>query len=439
MMSLLRKVSGLIRNRLGPHAQRAFTLVSGASAAQLVPLAIAPILTRLYSPSDFGVLAIFASVTAILTAVAAGRYTVAIMLPDRDRDAVQVTGLALLIAAAVSLLLLALAPVALAFFGRLGIIHDLGGWLYLVPAAVFMGSMSESLSYFSLRRDKVGVISRAKVLRTTTSGGAQILLGVLGAGVLGLLGGSLIGLATGNLRLIQIFLDAVRTSPVRWCQVKEVAAKYSNFPKFDLWGSLANTLGYNVITIGIGLIYAYQSLGQYALAFRTASLPSALIGVAIGQVYLREAARRVDSPVLALRAFYKTTLILAAVSVPPMAVIGIWGQQIFGLVFGAEWQLAGVYASAMMPLVWARFVASPMTSAFYVYGRQRVFLISQVVLLVITLATMTVASQVGWSLETLLFVQSSVLGFFYLILLYLARRTIINTLPPDARPQPYSE
>ena len=421
----------MISNRLGPHAKRAFTLASGASAAQFVPLVIAPILTRLYSPQDFGVLAIFASATAILTAVAAGRYTVAIMLPERDEDAVQVAGLALLIAAAVSLLLLSLAPVALALFGSVGMVRDLGYWVYLVPVAVFMGSMFESLSYFSLRRDKVGLISRAKVLRTTISGGAQIIFGLLGAGALGLLGGSLLGLATGNMRLIQVFLGAVRTHSMRWHRVKTVAAQYSNFPKYDLWGSLANTLGYNIITIGIGLIYAYQSLGQYALAFRTASLPSALIGVALGQVYLREAARRVDSPVLALRAFHKTVVVLAALSVVPMTVIGIWGQQIFGLVFGAEWQLAGVYASAMMPLVWARFVASPMTSAFYVYGKQRAYLISQMVLLAITLATMTLASQLGWSLESLLIVQSSILGLFYLILLYTARMTIVNSKGPN--------
>ena len=142
-MISLRALSAKLSNRLGPHGKRALTLVSGTSAAQLIPLAIAPILTRLYSPEDYGILAIFGSIVAVLTAVAAGRYTVAVMLPDNDRDAVQVTGLALFLAAVVSALLLLLVPVTLGFLGGLGMIHDLGNWLYLVPIAVFLGSVFE--------------------------------------------------------------------------------------------------------------------------------------------------------------------------------------------------------------------------------------------------------------------------------------------------------
>ena len=149
-----------------------------------------------------------------------------------------------------------------------------------------------------------------------------------------------------------------------------------------------------MIIIGVGAIYAYHTLGQYALAFRFTTLPSALLGLALGQVYLREAALRVNSPALALRAFYRMAAVFAAVSVVPMAVIGLWGQALFGLFFGPEWRLSGIYATAMMPLVWARFVASPMSSVFLIYGKQRILLLFQSILLVIVVVTMLVASRV---------------------------------------------
>ena len=420
-----------LRKRLGPHGKRAMTLVGGASAAQLIPLAIAPILTRLYTPNDYGILAIFGSIAAILTAVAAGRYTVAIMLPDNDRDAVQVTGLALFLAALVSALLLLLVPVALWSMGGVSMVHDLGGWLYLVPVAVFLGSMFESLGYFGLRKDKVSQIAKANVLKTAIGGGTQVSLGFLGVGLPGLLGGLFLGLATGNYRLIRIYADSLHAYRLHWPQMRSMAAKYSNFPKYDLWGNLANTLSYNVITVGVGAIYAYQALGQYSLAFRFASLPSALIGVAIGQVYLREAARRVNSPALALRAFNRTVAILAAASVVPMAVIVLWGQELFGLIFGQKWQFAGIYAAAMMPLVAARFVSSPLSSVFYIYSKQRILLVFQMILLVVILVTMTFAFKLDWSLQRLLLVQSFILGGFYIILLYFARRIIIHSVAND--------
>ena len=243
-MSPLKMQLANVVNRIGPHGKRAMTLVSGASAAQLVPLAIAPILTRLYSPDEYGVLAIFMSIVAVLTAVAAGRYTVAIMLPDGDGDAVQVTGLAQVLAALVSVLLLLLVPVTQGLLGGLGMIYKLGGWLYLVPVAVLLGSVFESLGYFSLRKDKVTQIARANVLKAAISGGTQISLGLLGAGLPGLLGGVLIGLATGNVRLIRIYLDGLRAYRLNWPQMKTMAAKYSNFPKYDRWANLANTLPY---------------------------------------------------------------------------------------------------------------------------------------------------------------------------------------------------
>lgn len=420
-------LSGTLANRLGPHGKRAMTLVGGTSAAQLIPLAIAPFLTRLYSPEEYGVLAIFGSISAILAAVAAGRYTVAIMLPESDRDAVQVTGLALFIAASVSALLLVLTPVALSLIGGVNMIQKLGAWLYLVPVAVFLGSMFESLGYFSLRKDKVSQIARANVMKTAISGGSQVSLGLLGVGLPGLMWGGLLGLASGNIRLIRIYMDGLRAHPLHWPQIKAMAQRYSNFPKYDLWGNLANSLAYNLITIGVGAIYSYHALGQYALAFRSASMPLAILSVALGQVYLREAARRVNSPALALRAFYRAGALLIAVSVIPMVVVGLWGGTLFSFVFGAEWHLAGVYAAAMTPLLWARFVSSPLSSVFYIYGKQATLLIFQTILLAVIVLTMTASFELTWSLRELLLVQSSLMGSFYVVLLYFARRTIVHS------------
>jgi len=423
----LRVLSAKFGKRLGPHGKRAITLITGASTTQLITLAIAPILTRLYSPSDYGILAIFGAIAAILTAVAAGRYTVAIMLPANDHDAVQVTGLALFLAAFVSVFLFLLVPFAIWLLDGVSMIHSLGGWLYLVPVAVFLGSTFESLGYFSLRKDKVGQLAGARVLKSAISGGTQVSLGFIGTGVSGLLGGALLGLATGNTRLIRIYAHSLRAYPVEWPRMKSMAARYSNFPKYELWASLANTLAFSGFVIGVGLIFESHAVGQYALAYRFTTLPSALLGVAIGQVYLREAARLVNSPASALRAFYRAAAILAGLSVVPLIVIGLWGPTLFGLIFGSEWNLSGIYAAAMMPLVWARFVASPLSSVFHIYGKQRILLAFQIMLLSLVVATMLTAFNLEWSLQRLLLVQSFLLGGFYVLLLLGARRTIVRS------------
>lgn len=403
------------------------TLVSGASAAQLIPIAIAPVLTRLYEPADFGVLAAFASITAVFVAVAAGRYSVAIMLPDNDRDAVQVTGLALVVTAGTTALLLLAASAALAFGDDLGIVSDLGYWLYLIPVTVFASAAFEALSHFALRKDRIGDLARANVVKAAATGGAQLSLGWAGAGFGGLIGGSLVGLATGNGSLTRIYRGELRRTPLSMVGMRRVAAQYSHFPKFDLWSNLANILSYNLLILAVGWIYGSAFLGQYSIAVRFAALPSVLLGVAVGQVYLREAAQRVGSPASALRAFNRTVGVLALTSVVPMLAMALWGPNIFSWLFGQEWRAAGTYAACMVPLLWVRFIVSPLTSAYHVYGRQRLLLVFQLLLLATVVVTTAGAFVLDWSLPSFIVIQSSSMAALYVVILVVAHRIIVRS------------
>jgi O-antigen/teichoic acid export membrane protein len=434
---LARRIRGVQRRRLiwwiGPHGRRAMTLVGGASAAQLIPVAIAPFLTRLYEPADFGLLAAFASITAVFVAVAAGRYSVAIMLPDNDRDAVQVTGLALVVTAGTTALLLLAAFATLAFGGDLGIASDLGYWLCLIPVTVFASAAFEALSHFALRKDRIGDLARANVVKAAATGGAQLSLGCAGAGLGGLIGGSLVGLATGNGRLTRIYRGELRRTPLSMVDMRRVAARYSHFPKFDVWSNLANILSYNLLILAVGWIYGSAVLGQYSIAVRFAALPSVLLGVAMGQVYLREAARRVGSPASALRAFNRTVGVLSLFSVIPMLAIAFWGPDIFSWLFGQEWRAAGTYAACMVPLLWVRFIVSPLTSAYHVYGRQRVLLMFQLLLLATVLVTTAAATLLDWSLPSFILIQSSSMAALYVVILLVAHHTIASS-PTGGRP-----
>ena len=72
-------------------SKNVLTLVTGTTIAQSIPIAISPILTRIYTPEDFGVLALFISITTILGTIANGRYELAIVLPKRDNNALELT------------------------------------------------------------------------------------------------------------------------------------------------------------------------------------------------------------------------------------------------------------------------------------------------------------------------------------------------------------
>ena len=96
----------------GSFAAHVLTLMTGATIAQAIPIAIAPILTRLYTPSDFGVFALFSSLVSLAAIIATGRYELAIMLPEDDQDAINLMALSV----GISLLVSSICLVVVAIF-----------------------------------------------------------------------------------------------------------------------------------------------------------------------------------------------------------------------------------------------------------------------------------------------------------------------------------
>ena len=97
MIQLLKPKSEFNRNIL--------TLMTGSTIANAIPVAISPILTRIYSPEDFGLLALFLAVTTIFGTIVNGRYELAIMLPKKDEDAINIVALGFVIMSLITLIL----------------------------------------------------------------------------------------------------------------------------------------------------------------------------------------------------------------------------------------------------------------------------------------------------------------------------------------------
>src|SRR5690606_40130625 len=96
-MKFIQKVSArlgalLPRNHF---ARGVSVLVGGAAGSQLLMLLAAPLLTRLYTPEDFGLLAICVGVLAMFGAIASFRYEGAITLPEDNVEAANVAALCL--------------------------------------------------------------------------------------------------------------------------------------------------------------------------------------------------------------------------------------------------------------------------------------------------------------------------------------------------------
>ncbi|HHD79092.1 MAG TPA: translocase, partial [Epsilonproteobacteria bacterium] len=142
--------------------------MTGTSIAQAIPLAISPILTRIYTPEDFGIFALYMSVASMIAVTATGRYELAIMLPKKDDDAMNIVALSIVISFFVSFITL-----LIVFSFNAQITHLLGNpeisfWLYFIPITVLLTGIYQSFNYWINRKKEYGRLATNKVIQSGT-------------------------------------------------------------------------------------------------------------------------------------------------------------------------------------------------------------------------------------------------------------------------------
>ena len=80
----------------GRFAKGVAVLAGGAALGQAITVLVSPILTRLYSPEDFGVFGVYASILGIVTVIASLRYEYALPFPEDGETAANILALCFL-------------------------------------------------------------------------------------------------------------------------------------------------------------------------------------------------------------------------------------------------------------------------------------------------------------------------------------------------------
>ena len=125
--------------------QNVAILLVGTVMSQAIPIAISPILTRIYSPSDFGLFALYFSISMILSVFVTGRYEMAIMLPKDEVDAVDITKLSISITVIVSALLFVVIYIFKARIAEALKNKEIENWLLLLPVTVLVIGFSSNI------------------------------------------------------------------------------------------------------------------------------------------------------------------------------------------------------------------------------------------------------------------------------------------------------
>ena len=373
-------------NKLLPHSRYArdvVTLMTGTSLAQAIPIAISPILTRLYSPEEFGRFAIYMAVAMIASVLVTGRYELAILLPRQDHDALHIAALAIGLSVIISGVLLFIVIFAAHPIANLLGDAALVPWLYWVPASTLLLGVYQSLNYWSNRKAQYKRLAISRTALSASAALAQLGSGYAGSGAVGLVGGQLAGqvLATSVLARLVWREDCavVRTLSVPRSLV--LAKKYINFPKYLIVAHGFNTASGQMPVLLLSALFTTTASGFFTLTQRVMAAPMSLVANALGDVFRQEASQAYIQQGNCKEIYQRTFKRLLLISTVPFAIFFFIAPELFAWVFGEQWRGAGEYAQILTPMAFLQFITSPLSTMFMIAEKQRFDLYWQVFLL----------------------------------------------------------
>jgi O-antigen/teichoic acid export membrane protein len=340
---------------------RAIGLLTGSAfVAQLLPLVVLPLLTRLYSPADYGILALFAALSMTLAPLATSSLEQAVPLPKRDSHAALLIAAALLWMAIVGIVLLV---IIVAWHQTLIDAFDLqkiSAVIYAVPLGIGSIGAYQLFSYWLIRRGAYRAVACNKLVQAGSTAALSVALGLVS-----LRAGLIIGLAGGyGLGALVAYRQSRRHGLVLPAALNlrfyAIIRRHRHFLIYGGIPCILNTAASMLPAILINRFYSAEIAGLYVLARQIIGAPTAMVAQAAGQVVLRTVAAdehtgKSYSCEMRMLFFY-----LLALGFAMSLFLWTAGPVLFHFLFGARWYAAGRYAGMLSIAAIFWLAVSPM-------------------------------------------------------------------------------
>lgn len=403
-------------------------LVSAGVVGQLIQLVAIPLVARLYTPSDFGVFAVFTAIFAISLVISGLRYELAIPLVGGENNAL-------------ALLLLVLALNGFSAFVVVTVIFFWGSWiadalnvpdlwaiLWLLPVVLIGAGGYKSFQFWAIRNRAFSIVARTRVFQSASNAALQLGCGFISLGPTGLAAGQLAGSSMGVMSLARL----VPFSRLAWIKrtllrrMRILAVRYKRFPKYDIAASLTDEVSVQLPNILLASLFSPTVAGFYILVDRIVMRPLGLISQSIGQVMYSRSREHISKGNIATYSTYIVLTLLIFISIPTI-IMFVYSEDIFVILFGEKWGEAGIYAGWLTVGMAAHFIYSSVSLTLMATNAQNINLCIHVSMLALKVSALLYGYFVGSAFAAIVAVALAnglgYLGAIVLVIFHTSRYT----------------
>lgn len=415
-------------------------LLGGTAASQVILIAITPILTRIYTPEDFGVLATLTGVLSVLGILSSFRYAQALTIVNSEAERHNV----LLLCNTITVFNVVFSAVLTGLFGE-----QILSWfklsadpliLWLVPLGFLFVGLQNTYRLLHIGRRNFRVVAVSQVAKTMATVVLQLALFTFGA--VGISIGYVLGFGFAVLVLVvPAIRELAQSSEASLTGMRAAAYRYRDFPIYSSWAGLINNFSQYLPHFLFPFYFGMAGTGLFLLAQRMTFAPVSTIVKTTADVltpYAATAKREGRLDVLVLAAIKKLSVLVSI----PAVLIAVISPFVFAILFGEEWALSGELTTYLAVAVFFNAVGNPISRIIPILERQAIGLGFNVVMFVarggaivaggaqdsVVLATLyySVASAIVWCGYILLIAHLS--GIAWVKALVLMIRSVLFSL-----------
>jgi lipopolysaccharide exporter len=337
-------------------AKNVKVLTTGTIIAQGITITVTPILSRLFTPSDYGLFALFGAVSVIVGTIVSLSYPIRIILPNRDHEAIKLLLISLLLSIFLGMTILSvtifLPDTAIAWLG----LDSLEGWIFVAIAVGMVTAIVNAFTYWLNRHSEYKKMAFVRIMQSVIAAAVGISFGLLAVRD-GLLYAQAISIFSALVFLI--IISKVKFFKASFFGLSSFARKHKAAPFFLYPTAILDVFTNQLPFFLIAFWFTTELTGQYKMAYSLLALPSALIGSAISQVFYQRFSMIWPDAEKAKALLKKTWFLLAFIGFFPFLIITVSSEAIFSFFLGEKWIVAGQLASILAIMSYVSLIHSP--------------------------------------------------------------------------------
>ncbi|WP_077452907.1 type 8 capsular polysaccharide synthesis protein Cap8K [Staphylococcus aureus] len=394
--------------RLNKFIGDSFLMILSSGIAQVILIITTPIITRLYSPTEFGEFTIFSNIAMILIPIINARYDLLIVNTKNDRSANILSQISFLISL---LILLILIP-----------IFAISAWLYpnfildfiFIIIMLFLVSLTNIFTNYLNKERKYKVLSLINVFRAGSMALLQIIFGLLALGSLGLIIGfslSYIAGITLGYKTFKKHFNIVRDKE----ETKALFLENKNQLVYSTPSILLNSLSFSVVVFFIGILYTNTEVGIYGMAIRVLGIPVIIISLGLSKIFMQQANDYYIEHGNFRNLLLKFSSILVIVSIILYVPLYLFSEELVNILLGHSWVDAITVIKIVIPLFVIRLIVSTVSLSVIVLQKQQLELILQALFLIGTTVTFVISKMLNLTFLNFVSINTVVLILSYMI------------------------